>query len=667
MSEPKKKAKHQSSSPRHPQKKGDEVLGAGVLHEPDGPTYGQPTPCECDAHQDALGEPFCALIEINLDGGGYLARHPKLKNLTGTGSEVSDAIANLRQSVAIYFAQISSASPAPSRRHFDTATSSAQYVPSAEKVPTVKIQPANPDLLSIKEASEWASVHIGKTVTTSNISYLIQYGRVKKIGENGPTQVSRKDLENYYKSHNRKREVSWKDQLGSDLNWALSFEQYKEAETTKHVHRLHPYKGKFIPQLVEYFLDAHTDNFKTETYFQRGDIILDPFSGSGTTMVQSNELGMHAIGVDISAFNALVGNCKVAHYNLPDVKAELGRISLALKSFLENSHVVEFEEKLLQELYTFNNKFFPVPEYKYRLAQGEINEKQYGAQKEKEFLPIYNKLIAEYGIKLRQERNKTFLDKWFSQHIRDELEFVFNELTRIKDQTTKEIIAVILSRTMRSCRATTHADLATLLEPVTTTYYCSKHGKMCKPLFSILKWWESYADDTFKRLIQFGKLRTDTFQKCLIGDSRAIDIFAELKKRNSAFGELAETQKIAGIFSSPPYVGLIDYHEQHAYAYDLFGFKRNDELEIGPLFKGNTREAKEGYIKGISDVLNNCKRFLVPNYNIFLVANDKFNMYPRIAENVGMSIVDQFKRPVLNRTEKDKGAYCETIFHLKQK
>ena len=31
-----------------------------------------------------------------------------------------------------------------------------------------------------------------------------------------------------------------------------------------------------------------------------------------------------------------------------------------------------------------------------------------------------------------------------------------------------------------------------------------------------------------------------------------------------------------------------------------------------------------------------------------------------------MQIVNQFKRPVLNRTEKDKGAYSEIIFHLKE-
>src|SRR3989338_2524151 len=201
-------------------------------------------------------------------------------------------------------------------------------------------------LLNIKEASKWATGHLGKTVTTSNISYLIQYGRIKKIGSNGTTLVSKHELINYYKSYNGHRELSWKDQLGKDLNWALSFDQYKEAETTKHVHRLHPYKGKFIPQLVEYFLDSHTDNFKTKTYFKKGDIVLDPFSGSGTTLVQSCELGMHAIGIDVSAFNSLIGNCKVMKYNLIDVQTEIGRITKALKEFLSKSRILEFEEKL---------------------------------------------------------------------------------------------------------------------------------------------------------------------------------------------------------------------------------------------------------------------------------------------------------------------------------
>ena len=43
-------------------------------------------------------------------------------------------------------------------------------------------------LFSISEASKWATDYIGKNVTTSNIAYLVQYGLIRKIGENGTTK-----------------------------------------------------------------------------------------------------------------------------------------------------------------------------------------------------------------------------------------------------------------------------------------------------------------------------------------------------------------------------------------------------------------------------------------------------------------------------------------------
>jgi hypothetical protein len=522
------------------------------------------------------------------------------------------------------------------------------------------------DFMTIKEASAWASEYLNKNVTVSNISYLIQYGRVKKYEINGNVHIDRKELKIYYGTYNGKRELEWKRKLGDDLDWHLSFDYLKEADTTKHVHRIHPYKGKFIPQLVEYFLDSHTDEFKTEVCFKEDDIVLDPFCGSGTTLVQANELGMNAIGIDISVFNCLISNVKTGKYDFFELNNTAKKITSELKEFVRKSKIAGFENELTGELSKFNTRFFPSHEFKYRVRRNQIDEKTYGKEKEIEFKKIFNSIVDKHKIQIIQDKSNRFLDKWYIKSVREEIEFLNESINAINNENIQNVMRIILSRTMRSGRATTHADLATLKEPVYSIYYCKKHGKVCKPLFSILGWWERYVKDTILRLYKFNGLRTGTFQLCLNGDARNIDIFGEIEKADADFAELVKNRKINGIFSSPPYVGLIDYHEQHAYAYELFQLGRKDNMEIGPLFKGQGANAKKSYIEGISGVLNNVKRFLVPDYDVFLVANDKYNLYPEIADKAGMKIYKRYKRPVLNRTEKDKSAYSEIIFHLKE-
>ena len=522
------------------------------------------------------------------------------------------------------------------------------------------------DLMSIPEASQWASEYQKMKVTTSNINYLIQYGRISKYWDNGSPKISKEELRQYYHSSWGKREINWKAELGDDINWALSFDTCKEADTTKHVHRLHPYKGKFIPQLVEYFIDSHTDEFKKDVYFKPGDIILDPFCGSGTALVQANELGIHAIGIDISAFNALISNVKVETHPLVQVQQEINKITKALILLISQTNAIKFDAKLTAELNAFNQRYFPSADFKSKVRKGLVNQEEYGAEKEKEFALRYHQLVREFLIQLEGERIDTFLDRWYLPQIRQEMALINNLIHNIQDENVKQMIQIILSRTVRTCRATTHADLATLIEPVHSTYYCAKHGKVCKPLFTMLNWWKRYCDDTLQRLVTYNHLRTATYQYCISGDARKINILQEIKSTLPALGELLAQQKIRGIFSSPPYIGLIDYHEQHAYAYELFGFQRKDNCEIGAMAQGQGKEAKEAYVQSIADVLKNNKKFLVEDYHILLVANDKFNLYPSIVQRAGMRIVNQFRRPVLNRTEKDKSAYAESIFHIRE-
>jgi len=176
---------------------------------------------------------------------------------------------------------------------------------------------------------------------------------------------------------------------------------------------------------------------------------------------------------------------------------------------------------------------------------------------------------------------------------------------------------------------------------------------------------ERYVDDTFERIKYFSSIKTNALHAVVPKDSRVADLSKEIARRSPAMSLIFKKNKIRGIFSSPPYVGQIDYHEQHAYAYDLFGFERKDDLEIGPLYKGQGQAARDSYVEGIVSVLKNCKKYLDDDYDVFLVANDKWDLYPKIAEKSGMKIVQKFKRPVLNRTERDRNPYSEIIFHFK--
>src|SRR5256714_11478904 len=104
--------------------------------------------------------------------------------------------------------------------------------------------------------------------------------------------------------------------LYGELDLALSWSEsdLPERERTKHVHRLHPYLGKFVPQLVEAMLDR---------YLPVGGRVLDPFAGSGTTLVQALESGMDATGVELAAFNCLLMRVKTARYDVEALRDEI--------------------------------------------------------------------------------------------------------------------------------------------------------------------------------------------------------------------------------------------------------------------------------------------------------------------------------------------------------
>jgi len=387
------------------------------------------------------------------------------------------------------------------------------------------------------------------------------------------------DLDFIEKKSNTQRNA---EILGNDL----TFIGVREFERTKHVHRLHPYLGKFIPQLVEVFL---------RKYFKKGDTILDPFSGSGTALIEANVLGINSTGIELSPFNVLIQQVKTRKYNIPEVELEIKDALGRLKSF---SSYLQYET-----------------------------------------LPLFKPQVQKL------ETNSEYLKEWFSGRALQEILFY---RSIIKDYRNQDILKIILSRSARSARLIPHYDLARPKKAVRETYWCIKHKRYCQPINEALKFINRYSWDTIRRLKEFDKLRTDAFTVIIPGDARTI--------------ELPKDLRITGMFTSPPYVGVIDYHEQHRYAYELFDFPRHDKLEIGPATKGQNGNAKKEYVQGIVDTFRNVSKNLIDGALIFIVANDKFNLYPNIGKQCGFKLIDVFHRPVLMRTERDSNKYFESIF-----
>ena len=131
----------------------------------------------------------------------------------------------------------------------------------------------------------------------------------------------------------------------------------------------------------------------------------------------------------------------------------------------------------------------------------------------------------------------------------------------------------------------------------------------------------------------------------LHGDARAIDLEGPYD----------------GVITSPPYPGLIDYHEQHRYAYELLGVDERRDLELGRPARGTGRAAIEEYVDGIAGVLENARSSLVLGGRMCIVVNDRRDLYPEILQRAGLRLVDRHERHVNRRTGRRAGEYYESI------
>ena len=356
------------------------------------------------------------------------------------------------------------------------------------------------------------------------------------------------------------------EELGElQLSWSEA--ELPERERTKHVHRLHPYLGKFVPQLVEALL---------ERYVRPGGRVLDPFAGSGTTLVQALESGYDAVGVDVAAFNCLLMRVKTGRHDLTLLERELRDVPTRL---------------------------------------GRSRERPVG-----------------------------YLRDWFAPRAAAEL---LHLRSLVDEYEHADVLRVVLARAARSARLTTHFDLDFPKSPQREPYWCHKHRRTCRPVEEARKFVVRYLEDTLSRIQVYAAVRDERRAAEVVhGDAKEVDLDGPFD----------------AILTSPPYPGLIDYHEQHRYAYELLGLDDRREREVGAAARGTSRAAVEEYSAGITEILRRCGDALAPGAPVIVVVNDRRDLYPAILERSGLRLVDRLERHVNRRTGRRAGEYFESIF-----
>jgi DNA modification methylase len=97
-------------------------------------------------------------------------------------------------------------------------------------------------------------------------------------------------------------------------------------------HLIHPYPAKLLMHIPHFFLNNNI-------FSKEGDLILDPFSGSGTVLLEGILANRNAIGADANPLARLISKVKVQSYN--------------------TTQLIKFRDQILGDLVTDSDMSFP--------------------------------------------------------------------------------------------------------------------------------------------------------------------------------------------------------------------------------------------------------------------------------------------------------------------
>ena len=164
------------------------------------------------------------------------------------------------------------------------------------------------------------------------------------------------------------------------IDYSWSFSDKTRKDTAYITHGYHRYPAKFIPQIVSRLAEKYTNE---------GDLIVDPFGGCGTTLVESKVMGRLSVGVDINPVAVLITKAKITPIDPQKIEKAFAFLKGKLDTYSKDTKVI-------------------TPEH---------------------------------------ER----IDYWFKPEEKRKLAFIFDEITKLKDQDIRDFFYCGFSNILKNC------------------------------------------------------------------------------------------------------------------------------------------------------------------------------------------------------------------------
>lgn len=312
---------------------------------------------------------------------------------------------------------------------------------------------------------------------------------------------------------------------------------FKSEDSKSFIHNFCWYPSRFIPIIPSHLIQSLS---------HKNDVVLDPYCGSGTTLLESIKLGRNAIGIDLNPIAAFIANTKVSVLQHKSINIE--ELNYVLSELDKVNHLIDHND----ELSLFSGKSVT------SLDTVDVN------------------LIPNFSDN----------SQWYHPLTLRMLAYIFTSIRSVTDIHTRDLLVLFFISIL--IPSTGHENK----KPY--TYYADN----VKPKKLI------YKNAIYNYVIKLKKFIVEYTKNDTQYSNYGIIINSDIRNLKQSL----ETHKpVDLIITSPPYLSVTDYTTGYrlVYLWDIFEADMNavKRLEIGARWKRKVTASQNNYIKAIQSSL----------------------------------------------------------------